>query len=35
VVAGVAAEVVDRFLARRGTAPAGSQSGSQESGGYS
>jgi acyl-CoA reductase-like NAD-dependent aldehyde dehydrogenase len=35
VVANVAAEVVDRFLARRGTLPAGSQSGSQKSGGYS
>ncbi len=35
VVASVAAEVVDRFLARRGTVPAGSQSGSQKSGGYS
>jgi acetaldehyde dehydrogenase (acetylating) len=35
VVASVAAEVVDRFLARRGTAPAGSPSGSQKSGGYS
>ena len=35
VVASVAAEVVDRFLARRGTQPAGSQSGLQKSGGYS
>ena len=35
VVASVAAEVVDRFLARRGTAPAGSPSGAQKSGGYS
>jgi hypothetical protein len=35
VVASVAAEVVDRFLARRGTAPAGSPIGSQKSGGYS
>jgi hypothetical protein len=35
VVASVAAEVVDRFLARRGTAPAGSPSGAQKSDGYS
>jgi hypothetical protein len=35
VVAGVAAEVVDRFLARRGTAPAGSPGAPQKSGGYS
>jgi hypothetical protein len=35
VVASVAAEVVDRFLARRGTAPATSPSGAQKSDGYS
>jgi hypothetical protein len=35
VVANVAAEVVDRFLARRGSVPAGSQGSSQKSGGYS
>jgi hypothetical protein len=35
VVASVAAEVVDRFLSRRGTVPAGSQGGAQKSGGYS
>jgi hypothetical protein len=35
VVANVAAEVVDRFLARRGAAASGSQGGSQKSGGYS
>jgi acetaldehyde dehydrogenase (acetylating) len=34
VVASAAAQVVDRFLARRGAAPAGSQGGSQKSGGY-
>jgi len=31
----VAAEVVDRFLARRGTAPPANQGGSQTPGGYS
>jgi acetaldehyde dehydrogenase (acetylating) len=35
VVASVAAQVVDRFLALHGAAPTGSQSGSQKSGGYS
>jgi hypothetical protein len=35
VVASVAAEVVDRFLARRGTAPTGAPGGAQKSGGYS
>jgi hypothetical protein len=35
VVAGVAAEVVDRFLSRRGNVPAGPQGGAQKSGGYS
>ena len=35
VVASVAAEVVDRFLARRGNAPAASPGGAQKSGGYS
>jgi hypothetical protein len=35
VVASVAAEVVDRFLARRGNVPAGSPGGAQKSGGYS
>jgi len=35
VVAGVAAEVVDRFLARRGAPPAGSSGVPQKSGGYS
>ena len=35
VVASVAAEVVDRFLARRGTAPAGSPAEARKSGGYS
>jgi hypothetical protein len=34
-VAGVAAEVVDRFLARRGAAPEPAPSGTQNSGGYS
>jgi acetaldehyde dehydrogenase (acetylating) len=35
VVASVAAEVVDRFLSRRGNVPAGSEGGAQKSGGYS
>jgi hypothetical protein len=35
VVASVAAEVVDRFLARRGAAPTGSPGGAQKSDGYS
>jgi hypothetical protein len=35
VVASVAAEVVDRFLSQRGSAPSSVESGAQKSGGYS